>query len=132
MKDIALIPEALENGTYSCSKSPTPPTDNTSIDYGYCRYSLELQPTNTNIGHFDTKCSRYCPHKAPISIARLFSANYSKYGNKYASTLSKRAKDSRDKEALLMSDKTSSLTKLYSKPNAIIIGPNLEKNLIGL
>ena len=54
---------------YPCSASPTPPGSNWSIDYGYCRTSLDWHGPNNPQGTGDPRCPADCQHKAPIEVA---------------------------------------------------------------
>ena len=57
---------------YRCSKWPAPPGAQFSIDYGYCRTSLDHWPEKHQQGSSDPRCPASCPHKAPIEVAVEF------------------------------------------------------------
>ena len=57
-------------GPYRCSKAEKPPRAAAwSIDYGYCRTSLDWHGPNNPQGTGDPRCPADCQHKAPIEVA---------------------------------------------------------------
>lgn len=54
---------------YPCSTRSTPPGSNWSINYGYCRTSLDWHGPGNPQGAGDPRCPLGCQHKAPQSVA---------------------------------------------------------------
>ena len=54
---------------YQCSTRPAPPGSDWSIDYGYCRTSLDWHGPGNPQGAGDPRCPSDCPHKAPQEVA---------------------------------------------------------------
>lgn len=52
---------------YPCHGWKWPPQADWSIDYGFCRHSLDVLS-----GQDDPRCPETCPHKAPASITQQF------------------------------------------------------------
>lgn len=82
------------NGPYPCHEWPQPPSADFALDYGYCRTSLDHQPTGARHGSTDPRCPRYCPHKAPERVAVMFAKTFAWQGARAAA---KQAKAHRDK-----------------------------------
>lgn len=66
------MPERTEHHTdgatpYPCHTWPKAPGTSWSIDYSYCRHSLDAL-----IGHKDPRCPVDCPHKAPAAVVVMF------------------------------------------------------------
>lgn len=65
---------------YPCSVDPEIPGADWSLDYGYCRTSLDHHTSKNpetlgqllTIGSGDPRCPASCPHKAPLAVAQGF------------------------------------------------------------
>ena len=65
---------------YPCSAAATPPRAAWSIDYGYCRTSLDWHGAGIPQGHGDPRCPNTCPHKAPVKVAVEFDQRFARDG----------------------------------------------------
>lgn len=54
---------------YPCSTRAKPPSSAWSINYGFCRTSLDWHGPGNPQGAGDPRCPADCPHKAPQSVA---------------------------------------------------------------
>lgn len=75
---------------YPCHAWENPPIAPWSIDYGYCRHSLDSQPPHAKIGSSDPRCPRDCPHKAPGAAVMVFTRLFYTKGAKAAAEATKR------------------------------------------
>lgn len=64
------------NAPYACSQQDAPPGALWAIDYGYCRNSLDLHLPADRVGSSDPRCPADCQHKAPHSVAVMFSKQF--------------------------------------------------------
>ena len=82
---------------YRCSKWSTPPSAQFSIDYGYCRTSLDHWPEKHQQGSSDPRCPASCPHKAPIEVAVEFAKVFAAKdgGAMKAAAMARKHKESR-------------------------------------
>lgn len=80
---------------YRCSKWSTPPRAQFSIDYGYCRTSLDHWPASYKQGSSDPRCPASCPHKAPIEVAVEFAKVFATHGANDAAAMARKHKDGR-------------------------------------
>lgn len=80
---------------YQCSKAAKPPRAAAwSIDYGYCRTSIDHWPASYQQGSSDPRCPATCPHKAPESVALEFAQVYATHGAKEAAAMARKHKES--------------------------------------
>ena len=56
---------------YPCASWDKPPEQGLKHNFGYCTYSLNMQPHKSKQGSSDPGCSRYCAHKAPSKILNI-------------------------------------------------------------
>lgn len=118
INSISQDPTAHHSSTrnpHPCHKWPNPPIAEWSIDYGYCRTSLDLQPDSYKIGSSDPQCPMDCPHKAPKEVVITFSKDFLSKGAVEAARISKGAKLRNDKSKALLADTTTSLKLLKHK-----------------
>jgi len=80
---------------YRCSKWTAPPGAQFSIDYGYCRTSLDHWPASYKQGSSDPRCPACCPHKAPIEVAVEFAKVFATHGANDAAAMARKHKESR-------------------------------------
>ena len=80
---------------YRCSKWSTPPRAQFSIDYGYCRTSLDHWPASYKQGSSDPRCPASCPHKAPIEVAVEFAKVFATHGANDAAAMARKNKERR-------------------------------------
>ena len=80
---------------YRCSKWSTPPRAQFSIDYGYCRTSLDHWPASYKQGSSDPRCPASCPHKAPIEVAVEFAKVFAASGANDAAAMARKHNESR-------------------------------------
>lgn len=80
---------------YQCSKWPTPPGTQFSIDYGYCRTSLDHWPASYKQGSSDPRCPSCCPHKAPIEVAVEFAKVFATNGANDAAAMARKHREGR-------------------------------------
>ena len=59
---------------YPCASGLRPPGAPWSMDYGYCRTSLDLHADG--FGSSDPRCPKTCSHKAPASLVESFSKQF--------------------------------------------------------
>ena len=69
---------------YPCHAWPGPPQARWSLDFGYCRTSLDSQPPQALVGSSDPRCPRDCPHKAPHAVVTMFTRVFQQKGAKAA------------------------------------------------
>ena len=81
---------------YRCSKWTAPPGAQFSIDYGYCRTSLDHWPASYKQGSSDPRCPASCPHKAPIEVAVEFAKVFATHGANDAAAMARKHKESRE------------------------------------
>ena len=84
---------------YRCSKAEKPPRAAAwSIDYGYCRTSLDHWPASYKQGSSDPRCPASCPHKAPIEVAVEFAKVFAAKdgGANDAAAMARKHKESRE------------------------------------
>lgn len=82
---------------YPCHAEPEPPAAEWSIDYGYCRTSLDHQPPSARHGSTDPRCPRDCQHKAPQQVAVMFTKTFGWNGARAAAKLAKAHRDNNRK-----------------------------------
>ena len=80
---------------YRCSKWSTPPRAQFSIDYGYCRTSLDHWPEKHQQGSSDPRCPASCPNKAPIEVAVEFAKVFATHGANDAAAMARKNKERR-------------------------------------
>lgn len=78
---------------YPCHAWKSPPGAERTIDYGYCRNSLDSQPPQAKIGSTDPRCPRDCPHKAPQHVVVLFTRLFQAKGARAAAEATKRHRE---------------------------------------
>ena len=76
---------------YPCSQAKQAPGATWSIDYGYCRHSLDQLA-----GRDDKRCPSDCQHKAPVHVAEEFIEVYRAEGNAAAAAYSLKARTNGD------------------------------------
>lgn len=74
---------------YQCSSRPITVSP-WSVDYGYCRTSLDLHDDMHKVGSSDPRCPAGCPNKAPHEVVVEFHRLYSdkNHGNAGAAAFS--------------------------------------------
>lgn len=77
---------------YVCSEWDKPPKAEWSVDYGWCRNSLDYHEDRDKVGSSDPRCPQTCPHKAPAGAVAKFQADYSSHGNLVAAENAKRSR----------------------------------------
>lgn len=60
---------------YPCHKADTAPGSSWSIEYGYCRHSLDYLS-----GKDDHRCPANCKHKAPEPVVQRFTTLFNTVG----------------------------------------------------
>lgn len=75
---------------YVCSTWQQAPGAAWSIEYGYCRHSLDLHTPGDGQGAHDPRCPPDCRHKAPEQVARRFAMTYIRHGNAAAAAEARR------------------------------------------
>lgn len=81
---------------YWCSVTIMKPCADWSIDYGYCRTSLDVWPESHKQGSSDPRCPRVCPNKASEEVAIEFQRLYKERGNAEAAKFSSQHRSERD------------------------------------
>lgn len=79
---------------YTCSTAENPPRAAVwSIDYGYCRTSLDYWPKSYQQGSSDPRCPATCPHKAPVKVAIEFANVYTQKGAAAAAEMARQHRE---------------------------------------
>lgn len=78
---------------YPCAAWPAPPGAPWSVDYGYCRTSLDLHQPHERIGSTDPRCPVDCQHKAPEGVAVKFSKQFAWRGAVAAAAMARKHRE---------------------------------------
>lgn len=78
---------------YPCSQRQQPPARaDWSIDYGFCRTSLDHHQDSRLVGSADPRCPASCAHKAPASVAVRFTKLFNWQGAQAAAKMARNVK----------------------------------------